>query len=216
MTMLKKMIVSFALAGLLLPGCSSLLFKSTPAPLYFQLDYPPVTVECPQGFKKGVKILEFSVSSPYDQTNMVVIEKGQRVSYSSSYQWVTSPGRLIADSLLRDLNAGRLFPQAAASNSPVMTPLEMTGHVFNFSWEKMNSEYRARLHIELSLTDTTGTSAERSVVMRKNYQLTSEPYRENSPDNFAKAMGSAMAQFSKELQGDLCRQAGAAPSDSSS
>ncbi len=203
MNMIAKMMVIAALAAWGFQGCSSLLFKSTPAPVFFQLDYRPVAVDCPKSFPRGVKVRELGASSPYDQRGMVVIEKGQRVSHSGSYQWVSSPGKLIADSLLRDLNAGNLFPQVTGPNSAATTPLELTGHVFGFAWEKADAEYRANLHLELSLIDT---SAERKVILRKNYQLTSTPYTSNTPDNFARAMASVMSQVSKELQEDLCRQ----------
>ncbi len=189
-----------ALAGFLLQGCSSLLVKSTPAPVYFQLDYQPVTVDCPRSFNQAVRIAQFGVSSPYDRRSMMVI-KGQRASYSSEYEWVASPGKLVADSLLRDMSLGMLFTQAAGPNSPAPTPLELTGHIFTFAWEQGGTGYQARLHAELSLIDT---SSERNVILRKNYRLTSGTSGSNTPDNFAKAMASVMAQFSKQLQEDLC------------
>ena len=207
-----KIIVSAALAVFLLLGCSSVLFKSTPEPVFFQLDYGPVKAECRKGFSMGVKILEFGASRPYDQRSMIVVE-GERVSHSSQYQWVASAGRLVADGLLKDLNAGHLFTQVAGPTGFVMASLELSGHVFTFSWEKSDSDYRAHLHLEVNLVDT---SVKRKVILRKDYRLSSQPYRENSPDNFAKAMASVMAQFSKELQEDLCRRAEAHSSRSSS
>jgi len=88
-------------------------------------------------------------------------------------------------------------------DSSIMAPLEMTGRVFTFSWQKDESEYRARLDLEVSVIH----SSERKLILRKHFKLSSSSYHENSPDHFAKAMASVMARFSKELQEDLCRKA---------
>lgn len=199
-----RLVISL-LAIFLLQGCSSILIKSTPAPVRYKLDYTPVVVDCPNRFGKGIKIYEMSASSPYDQPNMVVVEKGLKVKYSSSYQWISLPGTLIADSLLRDLNNGTLFAEAVASNDPHTPPLELTGHIFTFCWEKTGEGYRAHLNIEVSITDTTGN---RGVILRKNYQIRSRPYRNDSADNFAQAMSASVREFSEKLQKDLCREAG--------
>lgn len=200
--MFTRLMVLSVLTVFLFPGCSSLLVKSTPAPVHYQLDYKPVTVDCPKSFKKGVRIWELGASSPYGQPEMVVVRQGQKVSFSSSFQWVSSPGVLVADSLLRDLSAGKLFPEVIGSNSPRTLPLELTGHIFAFSWEETGGGYRARLHLEISLS---GTGAAHKVIMRGNYRLLSKPYQDNSSDNFARAMSSTVAEFSKRLQEDLCK-----------
>lgn len=202
--MIARGLLTCALAGALLSGCSSLFFKSAPAPVYYQLDYKPVAVNCSKGFGKAVQVWGFGASSPYNQPDMVVIEKRQQVNYSSAYQWVSSPGTLVADSLQRDLTEGDLFTQVVGSNSPVAPPLELTGHVYAFAWENTEAGYRARLHVETSLVNTAGR---RKVVARKGYQLMSRPYRKDSSDNFAEAMSSVMKEFSRRLQEDLCEKA---------
>lgn len=206
--MIARVLLSFALTGALLSGCSSLLFKSTPAPVYYQLEYEPVSVDCPKGFQKGVQIWGFGASSPYNQPDMVVIEKGQKVNYSGSYQWVASPGTLVANSLQRDLTEGPLFTQVVGSNSPLTPPLELTGHIFTFAWERTESGYRAHLYVETSLVDTSGR---RKVILRKGYRFTSKPYQNDSPDNFAEAMSSVMQEFSKSFQEDLCKSVESTP-----
>jgi ABC-type uncharacterized transport system auxiliary subunit len=185
-------------------GCSSLLVKSTPAPVYYRLDYAPVTIECTHGFSEGVRLLNLVTSSPYNQTGMVVIENGQKVKYSSDYQWVSSPGALVADTLLRDFSRGTLFPEAVAATNLQRPSLELSGHIFTFAWEKTDEGYRARLSVEISLTETADN---RGVILRKSYQLDSRPYRQNTADKFAEAMNAVMAEFSRKLQEDLCEKA---------
>jgi len=196
--------ILLALAAVFVQGCSSLLIKSSPAPVLYQLEYEPTAIACNKSFDKGLRVWNFGASSPYDQVNMVVLDKGRKVNFSSAYQWVSLPGTLVANSLLRDFSAGALFTQAVDSNSPLTPPLELAGHVFTFAWENTDSGYRARLHVEISLVDAAG---KRSVILRKNYRLTSKPYAEDSSDAFARAMSSLVRDLSERLQEDLCKKA---------
>lgn len=182
-------------------GCSSLLVKSAPVPRHYQLDYKPVRIDCPNRYDQPVKVYPLESASPYDQTDMVVAEKQHQVKYSATYQWVSPPGSLIADSLLRDLSGATLFPEAVGADSSQFAPLALTGRVFAFLWKNTESGYRASLQAEMSLR---ATGAKRHLLMHKIYSLTSEPYRQNNADNFARAMSATMAAFSRRLQEDLC------------
>lgn len=187
--------------ALLLAGCSSLLVSSTPAPVYFRLDYQPPTLTCPTHFGQGVRVQTFAASSPFDQPAMVVEKPDSRVSFSSAYQWVAPPGTLLAQSLQRDLTLGPLFPQVVGANSTVPVPLQLTGHLFSFAWVDKGSGERAELQVEVSLIDTET----QQVLLRKNYQMEGAVFHTKSADTFAQAMASLTRRFSKELQRDLCQ-----------
>jgi ABC-type uncharacterized transport system auxiliary subunit len=198
-------IARLVVAGMLVTSCSSILLSKSVPPDFYQLEYDPVAVSCPHAFDEGARVWTFTGSSPFDQTDMVVVKPSDRVVYSSSYQWVASPGTMIADSLFRDLSLGNLFPQVVSADSPTMVPLELTGHVFNFAWEQKESEAGAVLRVKLSLT-RTGASPE--VIYRKDYELRSRPFLEQDPAVFAKAMSSLVRQLSQEIQQDLCTRPG--------
>jgi len=186
-------------------GCSSLLFRSSPAPVYYQLRYEPAPVNCRETFKKGVRIWEFSASSPYDQPEMVVVKPGGEVSFSSGFQWATVPGALIAQALLQDFSGGSLFPQAVPSSGPIYAPLELTGHFYEFAWERSDSVSHAVLKVQVSLTDSERAH---SVVFRKEYSLRSPPMAQDSAAAFAGAMSGLVREFSLNLRQDLCRMLG--------
>lgn len=184
-----------------LPGCSSLIFSSTAPPVYYQLDYNPAAVSCAQSFGKAVRIWDFTTSSPYNQPNMVVVKPNGEVLYSSSYQWAATPGTMIAQSLLRDLSQQDLFSQVVSATSPSNTVLELTGHVFNFSWERSGATSRAILQVKVSLANT---QSPRTVLFNKEYQLQSPPFEEDASAAFAGAMSSLVSDFSTKLRKDLC------------
>jgi ABC-type uncharacterized transport system auxiliary subunit len=196
----------FLLAAVVfLPGCSSLIVSSTPPPVYYQLDYAPPEAKCAMSFKEGVRVRQFTASSPFDRTAMVVTKPKGEVLYSEAFQWVAPPGRLIAESLLRDLNQGNLFPQAVSGADTTNVPLELTGHVFAFAWERTGSAAFPVIEVEVSLT---GGQSPGRVVFRKNYRLQGKALGSDDAEAFAGGMSSLMRDFSERLQQDLCNSLG--------
>jgi ABC-type uncharacterized transport system auxiliary subunit len=187
-------------ATVFLTACSSLLLSTTAPPVYYQLQYAPEEVECARGFDQGVRVWDFSTAHPFDRTDMVVVKGRGEVLYSSSYQWVANPGTMVAQDLLRDLTLGALFPQVVSGESPLTVPLELTGRVFVFGWEKSGPQARAVLQVEVSLTDTTA----QKVLFRRTYTLESQPFKEDTSSEFARAMDGLAGEFSGRLRRDLC------------
>jgi len=182
-------------------GCSSLLLPKSPPPVYYRLEYKSVGVKCAKSFTGGLRVWDFITSSPFDQSDMVVIDHGQQVSFSGSFQWITSPGTMVAESLLRDLNEGSLFPQVVSGDSPIEVPLTLTGHVFTFAWMRQGSKARAMLQVEVSLSATGPTNR---LIFRRIYELMSVPFTEDTAAAFARAMSGIVSRFSQQLQRDLC------------
>ncbi|MEJ2723331.1 MAG: ABC-type transport auxiliary lipoprotein family protein [Deltaproteobacteria bacterium] len=188
-------------ALILAAGCSSLLTSSTPPQNYYQIEYDPSKVACAKSFGRAVKVWDFSTSSPYNRPEMVVFEADRRVLYSSAHQWVARPGTLVAESLLRDLDLGSLFPQAVGADSPVVAPLELSGRVLVFGWEKRGPQFKAVFQVEVTLTDTEDGG---KLLFRRDYRFESKPFNENSASQFAQAMSGLIKDFSTNFRLDLC------------
>ena len=88
------------------------------------------------------------------------------------------------------------------ANDPTNTPLELSGRVFVFAWERYGATARAALQVELSLVDT---EAPRRVIFRREYSLRSEAFGDDSSAAFARAMSGLVAKFSADFQHDLCK-----------
>ncbi|MEJ2070110.1 MAG: ABC-type transport auxiliary lipoprotein family protein [Syntrophobacterales bacterium] len=194
------------LMALWLVGCS--IFPRAAPPIYYQLEYQPPLAQCRQGFKKGVRVWKFTASSPYGRTEMVVLKPNGHVSFSSAFQWVASPGTLVSENLLHDLTSSRLFPQVVSANDPTMAPLELSGRVFVFAWERTGAVSWAVLQVEVSLIDT---DKPRRVILRREYDFRSQPLAEDTSYAFARAMSELMSNFSEKFQEDLCTAIGSHP-----
>jgi ABC-type uncharacterized transport system auxiliary subunit len=199
--MMNRFRIFFVLTLIPVTGCSSLLLPKSPPPVYYRLEYKSVGVECARSFTEGLRVWDFITSSPFNQSDMVVIDHGQQVSFSGSYQWITSPGTMVAESLLRDLNETSLFSQVVSGDSPIDVPLALSGHVFTFAWMRQGSTARAKLQVEVSLS---ATGAKNRLIFRRTYELKSVPFTEDTAAAFARAMSGIVSQFSQQLQRDLC------------
>jgi ABC-type uncharacterized transport system auxiliary subunit len=191
----------FWLLPLCLTGCISFHLPSAAPPVYYQLDYQPLAVHCSHHFNQGVRVWEFATSSPYGRTQMVVLNPEGQTLFSRAFQWVASPGTLVAESLLRDLSLSRLFPQVVGANDLTNVPLELSGHVFVFAWERRGMTSWAVLRLEVSLIDT---EAPRRVIFHREYALRSRPFFSDTSATFAQAMSELMQEFSEKFQRDLC------------
>jgi ABC-type uncharacterized transport system auxiliary subunit len=192
-------------------GCGGKLFPKEKPPVYYQLDYQPPPVHCQHAFQKGVRVWGFADASTYQRTEMVVIQPQGHVAFSRAFHWVARPGTLVADNLLRDLAMSRLFPQVVSGSDPVTVPLELSGRVFVFAWERRGAVSQAALQVEVSLIDT---DKPRHVVFRREYDLKSQPLGEDSSSAFARGMSELMRQFSEKFQQDLCKACRSLPGKS--
>ena len=198
------------LAYLSLAGCSSLIFPSSSPPVYYQLDTGATTVHCSKPFRESIRLWKFGAASPYDRREMIVVRNGREVSISSDFQWVAAPSTMLGDILYRDLSMGGLFPRVLTANEPGNVPLDMTGRILVFAWEREGDTSRAVLEYEVSVT---GNRAGSGALFHKNYSLKSEPVRgEGTSEDFARAMSRLVGEASVKLRSDLCRFAGKQPS----
>ncbi len=193
------MLPALALAALHL-ACSPILPVSEP-PLYHRLAYETEAVECNGSFPDGVRVWRFSEASPFDRSEMAVLEPGGEVVFSSAHRWVSTPGVLVAEALIRDLVRDRTFPRVVSGNDPAAVAYEITGRVYEFGWRKGEGSGRAVLEAEVRLVRKQGTP---EVLTRRLHEVVSEPLDGNAAGSFTSAMSEAMRRFSRQVRRDLC------------
>lgn len=196
-----KIVICLIALGVL-PGCSSILFKTSKAPELYQAPYTPYAISCPGRFNQGVRVWEFSAAAPFDRPGMVVQEGNQQVLLSRENQWLATPGAILTEHLYQDLIQGSLFPEVATGATPRVPPLTLTGRIFDFAWNKAGVMSRAELKVEATLAGNA--PGESIVYFHKVYTLTGDHMAQNSPQAFAETMGKLLGDFSQRLQSDLC------------
>lgn len=192
----------------LLGGCSKLIPKAAP-PVFYELEYTPPAVMCPQPFNQDLRIWDFTAPSPYDSPQMVVLKEEHQVQPSNIYAWVQAPGPLVAGKLIHDLGASGVFAAVTGAQDPAHHAFEMSGRIFVFAWDTTGGQNRAVLEAEISVVRAT-SAAER--VFNQRYQLSSPARPTNTSNAFAEAMSQVAMELSQRLAQDLCSAAGQATS----
>jgi len=86
-------------------------------------------------FRGGARVAIFRIR-PFDHEQMVIVAPSQAVRFSSTYKWVSPPGNMLADKLMRDLSAAHVFENAVPVGSPMFAAYEMGGHIYRFALEE--------------------------------------------------------------------------------
>ena len=198
MTLRNAVFIAFLLFGP--TACMGSLSTKHP-PDYYGLDYPVQAADCGRNEQGGLRVWSFTASAPFNRAEMVITDPSRQVRYSAKHQWVAPPGEMIADVLLRDLSRNSMFSKTVSAGDPFIAQNEMSGHIFRFGWEELNSQGRAILEVEVSLWRE---KPKRAVLFRKHYRLESEPLAELSPEAFARTMSGLVQRLSMQFQQDIC------------
>ena len=180
-------------------GCIGSFSASNP-PEYYQLDYALEPSECLKPFSGAVRIWPFSASAPFDHERMVIVTPSHAVRFSSTYKWISPPGNMLAEKLMRDLSLSRVFQDAVPVGSPMAAAYEMGGHVYQFALEENGSPPHAVLDLEISLWQEKPA---RVVLFRKHFHYQSPPLADSGPAEFAGAIAGLVSKLSLDLRKDL-------------
>jgi ABC-type uncharacterized transport system auxiliary subunit len=189
-------------AGVVAAAAACSVLPKAPPPVDFDLSYQTAAVACAASYPSGVEVWDFTAAAPFDRTNMVVTQ-GREVRPSPAHRWVDRPGPMVAATLRRDLAAGHLFPLVVSPRDPQPAPLQLTGDVYRFAWERDGGSARASFEADLVLQEKG------RVLLHKRYDLSSDPVPSADDSSaFARAMSAVIGRFSVELRQDLCAAQG--------
>ena len=188
------------LAALLLSGCLGSLFSKSPAPDYYQIDYPYQPSGCAKPFSGAVRIWPFGATAPFDREQMIVSSPSLQVRFSSHYKWVNPAGNMVADNLMRDLSLEKVFEDVIPAGNPMPAAYGISGQIYRFALEENGSPPHALLDLEISFWQ----EKPRTVLFRKHFHYQSSPLASTGPSEFSAAMAGLVSQLSTDIRNDLC------------
>ena len=194
-----------ALLLVALTGCLGKLTSSTP-PRYYDVNTPFAPAGCAHPSKRSLTVWNFTASAPYDREQMIILDPKGEVRFSSEYRWVSLPGALLADQLLRDLSREGLFTKVVSPGDPFSATTHLGGHVFRFALEQSERTSRAVLEAEITVWEDRPerSLAERRILFGKTYRFESEPTEDADAAFLARSMGGLVQKLSRQLREDLC------------
>lgn len=195
--------IRLLVTGLLVLGstsCAGRLFSSTP-PAYFEVNYPFQAVDCGGSIRARVRVWPFSASPPFDRDQMIVLSPSRQVHFSSRYRWISPPGDMVSDRILRDMAMDNLFTKVFAAVNPSRASAEMSGHIFRFAVEDFGDRARVVLESEVTLYRDKPRA---QILFKKHYVMAGTPTASPDPQYFAESASELVAELSARLRGDLC------------
>jgi ABC-type uncharacterized transport system auxiliary subunit len=181
-------------------GCLGSLFPESPAPDYYQIDYPYQPSSCAKPFSGTVRIWPFGATAPFDREQMMTTSPSLQVRFSSHYKWVNPAGNMVADNLMRDLSLQKVFEDVVPAGNPMPAAYGISGQIYRFALEESGSSPHALLDLEISLWQ----EKPRTVLFRKHFHYQSPPLASTGPSEFSTAMAGLVSQLSTDLRNDLC------------
>jgi cholesterol transport system auxiliary component len=183
--------VAAALA-LLTAGCSLLLPKPTPLPVFYGLNGqpadlqapPPTSGPAPEAAARPTLIVGLPHAEPgFDSAHIVYVRTGDRREYFARSQWVDTPARMLSPLIVAAVGAGGAFravvaaPSAAAGDIRLDTEIVRLQQTFGPAPSRVRFTLRAYLVAE-------GT---RQVLAWQEFDASEAAESEDSPGGVAAA-----------------------------
>lgn len=118
------------------------------------------SLECPApgpGPRTGsdIRVRDFSCSTEYDRTGMVLVDSSGLVTRASTHRWASSPGISLSDLLARHLLAEGSFDAVLRRSVMTGTGAILEGHVAEFGARLIDGTWHAVIDTDLILFDAS-------------------------------------------------------------
>ncbi|MCP4745096.1 MAG: hypothetical protein GY874_02990 [Desulfobacteraceae bacterium] len=201
---MNRCIFRFAILILL---CFSTLFaclpkSKAPQPVYYYtLDYTSARLKPDTQLPVVIRVDRFSVSPPYNSKQIIYADKDLHRNTYPNFQWIASPGELLAYLLTRDLRQTKAFKAILTPDAASTATHSLMGWVEEFLEKDDPAIWKASLVLHITLMDLNQSNPGKSILMQKTYSA-SAPCRQKKPAALALAMSQAMASVSKKIIAD--------------
>lgn len=136
------------MAALALAGCS--LFSARPV-RYFEIQ-PTPGKPVPGPKLPAVLVPDFGSATPYDRLRVVIRKSTVELQDDRTLQWVSAPGRMLAQGLRDRLEAAERFESVRREASP-RPPYAIEGQVEALEIDDVSGTARLKVHLSIRRTD---------------------------------------------------------------
>jgi cholesterol transport system auxiliary component len=169
---------------------------------YYLLDYPaPVLKTLPQ-LNSTVRFNRFTIAAAYNTQNMIFRADNYSIDYFSYNRWAVNPADMVADMLLRDMQASKVFHAVFSRYSSERTNYLIEASVGEFFLRMENNKKAAVLCLEVTLKNAVRKESNKRVVYQKKYRH-EELLSEQTPRGYCQAMSHALSKVSEQISIDV-------------
>jgi ABC-type uncharacterized transport system auxiliary subunit len=194
-------LVILFLSVTLISGC---LKRSAPSTIIerYSFEYPSPDFPGLAKTDQTIKIERFSVAKAFNSKSMVFRPEPYQLDAYGSDHWMTNPGDMVNDYLLRDLRNSGLFKATYSFRDLEDARYVLEGSVDEFLEIDTEGSQAAVLSLSITLFDFSREGSANRLLFQKKYQAR-EPLAERTPTGLAQAMSSGMEKLSALIIRDI-------------
>ncbi|KQC09962.1 MAG: hypothetical protein APR62_12885 [Smithella sp. SDB] len=169
----------------------------------YLLSYAMPSRNNPDMLATSVKFNRFSIAAAYNTTNMVFRSDAYSFDSFNYSRWAVNPADMVADILLRDMRASRLFSVVFSRSEEDQGRFVISGGIEEFYLRiDKNNNKTAVVSIAISLKDTREKETGKMIMFQKKY-VHEESLQESSPRGYCQAASEAMRTISERVTHDI-------------
>jgi ABC-type uncharacterized transport system auxiliary subunit len=190
-----------ALIFFIFSGCTSSGKRSYEIQNYL-LDYPAPALEKLAKLGSTIRFNRFTIAAAYNNQNMIFRSDNYSLDFFSYNRWAVNPADMVADVLLRDMQASGLFHAVLSRYSPEDTDFLLEGGIGEFFLQVEKNRKLAVISLEITLKDSKKRETNKRIIFQKKYRH-EELLTEQTPRGYCQAMSQALRTISPQIIADV-------------
>lgn len=168
----------------------------------FLLDYSAPTLGNLTKLDSTIRFNRFTIAAAYNTQNMIFRSDNYSLDFFSYNRWAVNPADMVADILLRDMQASGLFHAALSRYSVEETNFLLEGGVGEFFLQVEKNRKLAVICLEITLKDSRKRETNRRIIFQRKYRH-EELLTEQTPRGYCQAMSQALKTISPQIITDV-------------
>src|SRR4030066_651446 len=193
---LRRLVIYFISLFFVLQGCAVGGKPSYEIQNYL-LDYSAPELGKLTKLDSTIRFNRFTIAAAYNTQNMIFRADDYSIDYFSYNRWAVNPADMVADMLLRDMQASKYFHAVFSRYSSVGTNYLIEASVGEFFLRMESNRKVAVLGLEVTLKDARRREVNKRVVYQKKYRH-EEMLSEQMPRGYSHAMSHALSKVSEQ------------------
>ncbi len=169
---------------------------------YYILDYQAPTSEKQTQLDKTIKLNRFTIASAYNTQNMIFRTDKYSLDFFNYNRWAVNPADMVADNLLRDMQASGLFHAVFSRYTVEAADFILEGGIGEFFLRIEKNSKIAVISLEITLKNSNQVEANKRIIFQKKYHW-EELLTEQTPRGYCQAMSQALKIISQQIIVDV-------------
>ncbi|HDQ04923.1 MAG TPA: hypothetical protein ENN23_10280 [Deltaproteobacteria bacterium] len=173
---------------------------------YYLLNYTAPAFENLTSLDSTLSFNRFTIAAAYNTQNMIFRADDHSIDFLSYNRWAVNPADMVADTLLRDMQASGIFSAVFSRLSMEEANFVLQGGIEEFYLRVEENRKVAVISLGITLKDSRKREVNRRILFQKKYHY-EEQLTQYTPRGYSEAMSKALQAISSQIIYDVYRAA---------